>query len=191
MWSLILLVVIALVLVILIAFVAIVVGTYNRFQQLKNASEATLGQIKVALKKRLDMISELLETVQSYARFERETLERIVQMRTEVMKAQSPRDVQKIDRESRQILGNILVTVENYPDLKTSQTVQKLMDAVREVEDEIARHRYTYNNIVQEYNTKIDTIPSNIIANIFGFGKLDYLEFEEEITRRPDLRWSV
>ena len=191
MWTLLLLLVVVFALLFLMAFVAIVVGTYNRFQQLKNASEATLGQIRVALKKRLDMITELLETVQSYAKFERETLERIVQMRTEVLKAQSPRDVQKIDQESRQILGNILVTVENYPDLKTSQTVQKLMDAVKEVEDELARHRYTYNNIVQEFNTRIDTVPSNVIASMMGLSKLDYLEFEEEITRRPDLRWSV
>ena len=162
---------------------------YNRFQQLRNGAEATLSQIKVALKKRLDMLTELLESVQSYARFERDTLESITRMRTEVMKVSSPEDIQKIDRESRQILGNILVAVENYPDLKTSQTVQKLMDAVREVEDEIAR--YTYNNIVQEFNTKMDTVPSNMIAAMLGYRKMNYLEFEEEIARRPELRWSV
>jgi len=177
--------------VIVVGFALMVVTTYNRFQQLKNGAEATLGQIKVALKKRLDMLTELLESVQSYARFERETLEKITRMRTEVMKVSSPEDIQKIDRESRRILGNILVAVENYPDLKTSQTVQKLMDAVKEIEDEIARHRYTYNNIVQEFNTKIDTIPSNIVAAMFGFRKMGYLEFEEEIARRPDLRWSA
>ncbi len=164
---------------------------YNRFQQLRNGAEATLSQIKVALKKRLDMLTELLESVQSYARFERDTLESITRMRTEVMKVSSPEDIQKIDRESRQILGNVLVAVENYPDLKTSQTVQKLMDAVREVEDEIARQRYTYNNIVQEFNTKMDTIPSNMIAAMLGYRKMSYLEFEEEIARRPELRWSV
>ncbi len=177
--------------VVIAGFALMIVSIYNRFQQLKNGAEATLGQIKVALKKRLDMLTELLESVQSYARFERETLENITRMRTEVLKVSSPEEIQKIDRESRRILGNILVAVENYPDLKTSQTVQKLMDAVREVEDEIARHRYTYNNIVQEFNTKIDTVPSNLVAAMFGFRKMGYLEFEEEITRRPDLRWSV
>lgn len=177
-------------LIVVVIFALVFVTSYNRFQQLKNGAEATLNQIRVALKKRLDMISELLESVQSYARFERETLERITKMRTEVLKA-SPNDVQKIDRISRRILGNILVTVENYPDLKTSQTVQKLMDAVREVEDEIARHRYTYNNIVQEYNTRIDTYPSRIVANMFGFKKMDYLQFEEEVERRPELRWQI
>jgi len=178
-------------LIVILGFAVVIVTNYNRFQQLKNGAEATLGQIKVALKKRLDMLNELLESVQSYARFERETLESITRMRTEVLKVSSPEDIQKIDRESRRVLGNILVAVENYPDLKTSQTVQNLMEAVREVEDEIARHRYTYNNIVQEFNTKIDTFASNIVAGIFGFRKMNYLQFEEEITRRPELRWSV
>ena len=178
-------------LLVVIGFAFVVITNYNRFQQLKNGAEATLNQIKVALKKRLDMIQELVEAVQSYARYERETLENITRMRTEVLKVASAEDVQKIDRASRQILGNIMVAVENYPDLKTSETVQKLMDAVREVEDEIARHRYTYNNIVQEFNTKVDTFPSNIVASMFGFTKLSYLHFEEEIARRPDLRWNV
>ncbi len=186
-----LLILVAGLLIVVLGFAVMVIVYYNRFQRLKNGAEATLGQIKVALKKRLDMLTELLESVQSYARFERETLENVTRMRTEVLKVSSPEDVQKIDRESRRILGNIMVAVENYPDLKTSQTVQKLMDAVREVEDEIARHRYTYNNIVQEFNTKVDTIPSNIVAAMFGFDKMGYLEFEEDITRRPDLRWSV
>jgi len=178
-------------LVVILILSFIITTNYNRFQQLKNGAEATLNQIKVSLKKRLDMINELLESVKSYARFERDTLERIVEMRTKVLGVSNTEDIQKIDRETRRILGNILVAVENYPDLKTSQTVQELMKAIREVEDEIARHRYTYNNIVQEYNTKIDTIPSNFIARMFGFTKLPYLEFEEDIERRPVLEWKV
>ncbi len=83
-----------------------------------------------------------------------------------------------------------MVAVENYPDLKTSQTVQELISAIREVEDEIARHRYTYNNIVQEFNTKIDTVPSNLVARIFGFNKMPYLELED-VDVRPKLEWRV
>ncbi len=168
-----------------------IISIYNRFQQLRNGAEATLGQIKVALKKRLDMLTELLESVKSYARFERETLEKITKMRTDVLKARSAEEIQKIERESRRILGAITVTVENYPDLKTSETVKKLMDATKEVEDEIARHRYTYNNIVQEFNTKIDTFPSNFVAKLFGFGKMRYLEFEEETEKGPELGWQL
>jgi LemA protein len=91
----------------------------------------------------------------------------------------------ELERESRSVLGRLIAVAENYPDLKTSQTVNDLMSAVREVENEIARHRYTYNNIAQQYNTMIDTIPSNLIARTMGFTKIEYLEFGEETERVP------
>lgn len=176
--------------VVLLLVILYLIIIYNRFLTLKNGSLATLGQIKVALKKRLDMISQLLDSVQSYAKFEKETFEKITEMRAKVMKADSG-EISNIEAESRKILGNILVSVENYPSLKTSEPVMKLMNSVKDIEDEVARHRYTYNNIVQEFNTMTDVIPSNIVSSLFRFMKLDYLEFEEEITKRPDLKWKV
>ncbi len=136
----------------LLLVIVYLISIYNRFQTLKNGSLATLGQIRVALKKRLDMISQLLDSVQSYAKFEKATFEKITEMRASVLKADTGA-IANIEAESRKILGNILVSVENYPDLKTSEPVKKLMDSVKDVEDEVARHRYTYNNIVQEFNT--------------------------------------
>jgi LemA protein len=183
-----LLIVVGLIVVLVILGIAIyVISIYNRFQTLKNGAEATLGQIRVALKKRLDMINQLVEAVKSYASFEKETLTKITELRSSVLKANTAEDIQNIDRESRNILGNILVAVENYPELKTSETVKELMDAIKGIEDEIARHRYTYNNIVQEFNTKVDIFPSNIVASLFGFRKMDYLQFEEEIYERPKI----
>lgn len=85
-------------------------------------------------------------------------------MRTDVLKTTSVKDVEKIERESREILGNLMVTVENYPNLKTSEPVKNLMNAIQSVEDEIARHRFT---------------------------KLSYLHFEEEETRKPEVKWNV
>ena len=111
-------------------------------------------------------------------------------MRANVLKADTG-TIANIEAESRKILGNILVSVENYPDLKTSEPVKKLMDSVKDIEDEMARHRYTYNNIIQEFNTMTDVVPSNIVASIFRFMRLDYLAFEEEITTRPDLKWQA
>lgn len=172
---------------IVLSIIIYVISIYNRFQTLKNGAEATLGQIRVALKKRLDMINQLVEAVKSYASFEKETLTKITELRSSVLKANTAGEIQNIERESRNILGNILVSVENYPELKTSETVKELMEAIREIEDEIARHRYTYNNIVQEFNTKIDIFPSNIVASLFGFRKMDYLQFEEEIYERPKI----
>ncbi len=165
------------------------VSIYNRFMRLRNAATATLGQIRVALRKRLDLISSLAEAVSSYAEFEKDVLEKITQLRSSIATA-SPEEIAQAERETRGLLARLLAVVEQYPDLKTVEAVKKLMDASKEVEDEIARHRYTYNNIVQEYNTMIDTIPSRFIALINGFKKLPYLEVGgEEIERRPSLRF--
>lgn len=175
--------------IIIIAFVFYIIAIYNKFKKLKNAADATLGQIKVAMKKRLDMLSELVDSVKSYAKFEKSTMENITKMRSQVMKADA-KNINEIENISRRILGDIRVAVENYPDLKTSESVKKLMDATSEVEDEIARHRYTYNNIVQQYNTMIDIVPSSMIASMFSFSKMDYLEFEDE-KQKPSLRWNA
>ena len=163
---------------------------YNRFQRLKNGSEAGLSQIKVVLKKRLDMITQLVKIVKGYASFERNVMESVTKMRSLVGQRIPSGEIDKINGDSMGILKNILAVVENYPDLKTSKNVTDLMIAIRDVEDEIARQRYTYNNIVQEYNTKLDSFPSNLVAKIFSYDKLDYLQFEEEIKIKPDTWWN-
>ncbi|HQC00496.1 MAG TPA: LemA family protein, partial [Methanospirillum sp.] len=81
----------------------------------------------------------------------------------------------------------LFAVMENYPELKTQATVSELMGAVKNVEDEIARQRYTCNNIAEQFNTMVDTIPSNLVAGIAGLSKLQYLEFEEEISKRPEI----
>jgi len=180
---------IAVILVVAIAaLLAYFVSVYNRLYRLKNSASATLGQVRVALKKRLDMIEQLLDAVKSYAKFERETFEKITSLRSAVFKA-AARDLSDVDRESRRILGGIMAVAESYPELKTSETVSKLMESIRSIEDEIARHRYTYNNIVQEYNIMLDTVPSKFVASMQSMTKMEYLEFEEEIERRPEIRF--
>lgn len=177
--------VVALVVIVLILWV---VSIYNRFVSLKNSSEATLGQIRVAMKKRLDMIDQLLGSVKSYAKFEKETLERVTAMRASVATA-GPGDLNKVEAESRSIFGRLLAVAENYPDLKTSGTVMSMMSSIKDLEDEIARQRYTYNNISQEFNTMVDTIPSNFVAKLMGLIKLEYLQFEEAIKTPPKIEF--
>lgn len=177
--------------VVVLVFVGIIlwaIGIYNRFYTLKNSSEATLGQIRVAMKKRLDMIDQLLGAVKSYAKFEKETLEKVTAMRASVATA-GPGDLNKVEAESRSIFGRLLAVAENYPDLKTNTTVMSLMDSVKGLEDEIARQRYTFNNISQEFNTMMDTIPSNFIGRIIGLVKLEYLQFEEAIKTPPKIEF--
>ena len=176
------------VVIVIIGLVLWVVGIYNRFYSLKNSSEATLGQIRVAMKKRLDMIEQLLGAVKSYAKFEQETFTKVTAMRAAVATA-GPGDLNKVEAESRSIFGRLLAVAENYPDLKTSQTVTSLMDSVKGLEDEIARQRYTYNNISQEFNTMMDTIPSKFIGHMTHLSKLEYLQFEEAIQTPPKIEF--
>jgi LemA protein len=177
--SILLLILLALLLIVAFYFVTI----YNRLQSLKNGAEATLSQIRVAMKKRLDMIEQLVDSVKSYAKFERETLEKITSMRTSLGSA-SPDELAKINGASRGLVGNVLAVAESYPQLKTSEAVTTTMNAVKDVEDEISRHRYTYNNIIQEFNTLLVTVPSNMVASRTGMRKLDYLNFEEDELKR-------
>jgi LemA protein len=182
------LIILGVVALVIIGLVLWIVSIYNRFISLKNASEATLGQIRVAMKKRLDMIEQLLGSVKSYAKFEKETLEKVTAMRASVATA-SPGDLNKVEAESRSIFGRLLAVAENYPDLKTSTTVMSMMGSVKTLEDEIARQRYTFNNISQEFNTMMGTIPSNFVARLMGLVKLEYLQFEEAISTPPKIEF--
>jgi len=182
-WIALIIVIVVIVILIFWAF-----GIYNRFYTLKNSSEATLGQIRVAMKKRLDMIEELLGAVKSYAKFEKETFEKVTAMRAAVATA-SPGDLNKVEAESRSIFGRLLAVAENYPDLKTSTTVSSLMESVKSIEEEIARQRYTYNNISQEFNTAMDTVPSKFIGHMTGLPKLEYLQFEEAVATPPKIEF--
>ncbi|MCJ7505796.1 LemA family protein [Candidatus Bathyarchaeota archaeon] len=162
------------------------ISLFNRLYSLRNSAEATLGQIGVALKKRLDLITQLVESVRAYVKFEREIFEKIARLRSEMLKGRAE-DLRDIERESRTVMNTVLAIAESYPDLKASSTVLNLMDAIRSVEDEIARQRYTYNNIVQEFNIMQDTFPSGLVARAMKLGKLEYLRFEEETQKRPSV----
>ena len=181
-------IILVIVLIVVIILFLWFVGIYNQFYNYKNAAEATLGQIRVAMKKRLDMIEQLLGAVKSYAKFEKETLTKVTEMRASVLKG-TPAELNTIERESRALLGTLIATAEAYPDLKTSQTVTSLMDSVKGVEEEIARQRYTYNNIVQQFNTMLDTIPSSFIGHLMGLLKLEYLQFEEAVATPPKIEF--
>jgi LemA protein len=181
-------IILAIVIIVILVLVLWFFGIYNQFFRYRNAADATLGQIRVAMKKRLDMIEQLLGAVKSYAKFEKETLTKITEMRASVLKG-TPGELSTVERESRALLGTLIATAEAYPDLKTSTTVTSLMDSVKGIEEEIARQRYTYNNIVQQFNTMLDTVPSNFIGRLIGLLKIDYLQFEEAIAQPPKVEF--
>lgn len=173
-------------LALVVGIVLVVTYLFNRLQRYRNAADANLSQIQVAMKKRLDLIDQLLEAVKGYTRYEREVITTLTSMRSRVMRAGTG-DLPEIDRTSRSFAGALLAIAEAYPDLKAQTVVQRLMDALVTVEDEVARHRYTYNNIVQEVNTMVDTLPSSVVARFSGMEKLSYLAFDDAVAATPSI----
>lgn len=160
------------------------VGVYNRLVSLRNGWEATFNQVLVTLKKRLDMITQLIGTVKSYAKFEKDLFTEVTKLRSSSAEVKTPEDVNKLERNIRRIIGDIRVAVEAYPNPQTAGLVSNIMQSISEIEEDAARYRYTYNNIVQEFNTICDRFPSNIIASILGFKKAQYLEIEKETVEK-------
>jgi len=172
----------------LISIVLLLVFYYNRFQTLKNASYGAFEQVKVALKRRLDTVTQMLENLQSTANFEREILEKILETRRTLMRVKNTEDLSK---EIVNLLSNFRFLLENYPELKSPEMAKELNKAIFELEEEISRQRYFFNSVVQEYNTLIDTFPSNLVAKLFNFHRLKYLEIpEKEIQKGPSLKWN-
>ncbi len=177
--------------VLLILILACVLGYYaiiyyNLFKKHQNRIQGNFAQIKVALKKRLDMILQLLGAVEGYATFEKETQTKVIKLRSAVSRANNAQ-MNSIDTMSSTLLGRLFAVAENYPDLKSEQVVQKLLAAITDIEKEIAEKRYLYNDHIMEYNTLCDLLPTTVYARIFGFRHLSYLDFAGEEEKRPDI----
>jgi len=159
---------------------------YNRFIGLNNAIESTFNQIRVAMKKRLDKIGQLVNSSKSFIKYEKSIMTDVTKLRSQTMN--TPQDVQKIGNKMESLFGSIKVAVEAYPNLKSQETVMKLMDEINNVEDEIARLRYLYNDQVQMFNNLVLKIPSNFVASIMSYTKKQYLKFGKEIEKPVDTK---
>jgi len=158
-----------------------IIPIYNEFISLSNSAEAELSQIRVAMKRRLDSIQQLFDLLSSYAHFENKTQMRITQMRTSVLNA-NLNQLNGLDKSSQGFLLKLITVAENYPNLKTSDVVQSLITNVTDIEREITDRRYQYNEIVKNYNILKNRIPSNILAILLGFKKMDYLTFDDSVS---------
>ncbi len=184
---LVILIIVGLGLLVFLGLLAYTLIMYNKFISLRNTIENSFNQIRVALKKRLDMLSELMETVGSYAKFEKSTLAEVTKLRK--MNISSVKDVRKVDASTRSLVGTIMAVMENYPNLKTMDAVKDLTSSIQSVEQEISRLRYLYNDEVQTFNVLVERIPTNLIAGLFGFKKKEYLQFEENVEKRPNIKF--
>lgn len=172
-------------LIILVIFAVIVVWlilTYNRFVTLRNRAKEAWADIDVQLKRRYDLIPNLVETVKGYAAHERGVFEKVTEARTRAMAAEQAGDTKKIG-EAENFLSSTLKTLfavaENYPILQASTNFLELQRDLRDTEDKIQAARRFYNGNVRDLNIAIESFPANTIASMFGFGKIEFFEIGE------------
>ena len=170
--------------IILIAVVAIIVlfviNTYNTLVGLRNKVKDQWAQIDVQLKRRFDLIPNLVETVKGYAKHESDTLEAVVKARNTYLSASTPEAQMKADGELTQAITKLFALSEAYPELKANENFKQLQSELTSTEDKISYARQFYNDIVMKYNNKIEMFPSNIVASMFKFKAQAFFEVNEE-----------
>jgi len=185
MWILIAIVII--VIIILIPF-----GYYNSLINSQNAAEQMFAQIDVEMQRRNDLVPNLISTVKGYASHEREVLESVTESRQQLVDmSENATNAQKLEQSDQlsQSLGRLLAVSENYPDLKANQNFIQLQEELTNTENRIAGSRQSYNREVMNYNTKLESVPTNIIGKIFNFEQMTYLEIPESSKEVPDVKF--
>ncbi|HEX5616725.1 MAG TPA: LemA family protein [Acidimicrobiia bacterium] len=168
----------------IIALLVIVfVVMYNGLVKLRNRVDSAWSQIDVQLQRRHDLIPNLVETVKGYAAHERETLEAVIAARNSAVNAQGPQQQAQAENVLTGALRQLFALAEAYPDLKANQNFLALQEELTSTEDRVAYARQFYNDAVLGYNTKIQSIPSNIIAGMFNFSEREFFEAEDDETR--------
>jgi LemA protein len=171
------------VVVVLVLLAGFVVGIYNTLIRRRNQVDNAWSQIDVQLKRRHDLIPNLVETAKGYMKHERETFEAITKARSQAMGARTVSEASKAEGALGEALSKFMLVVENYPDLKANQNFLALQEELTSTENKIAFARQNYNDQVLFFNNKIQMFPSNIVAGTFGFGKRDFFEVEAPAER--------
>ena len=167
------------IIVIVVLIIAWAFATYNKLVDLRNRVKDQWAQIDVQLKRRFDLIPNLVETVKGYAKHESETLEAVIQARNTYVSATTPEAQMKADGDLEKAISKLFALTESYPDLKANTNFQHLQQELTETESKIASARQFYNDTVLLYNNKVEMVPSNIIASIFKFKKETFFEANE------------
>ncbi len=167
------------ILAIVVLIVIYVVATYNKLVVLRNRVRDQWAQIDVQLKRRFDLIPNLVETVKGYTKHESETLENVVKARNTFLSATTPEDEMNADGELTKAMTKLFALSESYPDLKANTNFTELQQELQQTESKIASARQFYNDTVLTYNNKIEVVPSNIIASMFKFKKETFFEANE------------
>lgn len=186
-------VVLTIVAVVIILLVAIIAGMYNALVKLRVRVDEAWSDITVQLKRRSDLIPNLVETVKGYATHENEVFSKVTEARSAIMSAaqQGPAAAAKAEGEFEGALKSLFAVAENYPNLQASANFQRLQTEITDTEDKIQASRRFYNGGVRDLNTKIQTFPDNIIAGMFGFREREFFEVEDRaaIEEAPQVKF--
>ena len=177
------------ILIVVAVIVLYVISTYNGLVVLRNKVKDQWSQIEVQLKRRADLIPNLVETVKGYAAHEKDTLEAVVSARNKAVSATTPEAEMQANGELSQALGRLFALTEAYPDLKANTNFVDLQNQLKETEDKISYSRQFYNDTVLKYQNKKESFPSNIIAGMFGFKTFKFFEAEEQDRKVPELKF--
>ena len=162
-----------------------VVGAYNSFVRLVNRTKEAWADIDVQLKRRYDLIPNLVETVKGYAKHENEAFENVTKARAQALGAQSVKEKETADMGVTSALKSIFAIAEAYPELKAVESFTKLQEELSDTENKIQAARRFYNGNVRDLNTKLEIFPSNIIGSMFKFEKREFFELEDNVAKEP------
>ena len=176
------------VLIVVLVIIFIIFSNYNKMIRLINRVKKSKANIEIILNKRFDLIPNLVECVKSYSKHEKGTLEDVVALRSRYKneKNMSIKDAEAMNNE----LTKYLLTIENYPELKANENFLSLQKELRSIEDELTNVRIRYNDEVNRYNTCIESVPTNLIASIFGFKKARWFQIEEEKKENTNINFD-
>jgi len=178
----------ALIPIAIVVIIAIILGSsYNGLVSMEESVDGSWAQVENQLKRRADLIPNLLETVKGYASHEEKVLTQITEARSGIQSADTPEEYAEADAELSQALGNLNVIVENYPELKANENFSELQAELASTENKISTERMRYNESVESYNGKIRRFPTNMIAGIFNFDRKEYFEIDEEDAEVPEV----
>lgn len=171
---------------ILLTVISFVIVTYNKLIRLKNTVKSSWSDIDVQLKKRYDLVPNLVETVKGYASHEKSVFERVTEARSMAMRASSPIEKAKAENMLTDTLKTLFALSEAYPELKANANFMQLQSQLKEIEDNIEYSRRYYNAVVRDFNIIVESFPSNIIASMFTFKQEEFFELESpEVERKP------
>ena len=184
-------IVIIVVVVILVAIIAGLVSNYNGVVSLSEEVDNKFATIDTMLQRRADLIPNLVNTVKGYTNQEQAVIDSVTDARAKLAGANSVGEKANADQELSTALSNLLVVVENYPDLKSSQNFINLSDELAGTENRIATARKDYNDAVKEYNIKIKRFPTNIVSGMFGYGEKEYFQASEGSEEVPTVDFNT